>query len=86
LSLEGPWIFSNLPNSIYGAQSEFSYFHDNAITAFSTVINTASLNIASVPGPMVGAGLPGLVMALAGFVAWRRRRNQAAAAGHSLHR
>jgi hypothetical protein len=38
------------------------------------------LTAAPVPGPMVGAGLPGLVMALGGFVAWRRRRNQVAAA------
>jgi|1185.fasta_scaffold90046_1 hypothetical protein len=37
-------------------------------------------NAAAVPGPIVGAGMPGLVMALGGFVAWRRRRNQAAAA------
>lgn len=31
--------------------------------------------VAAVPGPVVGAGLPGIVMALAGLIAWRRRRS-----------
>jgi hypothetical protein len=37
--------------------------------------------IASVPGPVVGAGLPGLLVAIAGFICWRRsRRSHAIAA------
>lgn len=35
---------------------------------------TITFDAAAVPGPMVGAGVPGLLMALGGFIAWRRRR------------
>jgi len=37
-----------------------------------------TVQAAAVPGPIVGAGLPGVLMALGGLIAWRRRR---AAAG-----
>jgi hypothetical protein len=30
--------------------------------------------VLAVPGPIAGAGLPGLLMAIAGFIGWRRSR------------
>jgi hypothetical protein len=40
---------------------------------------TFNVGASPVPGPIVGAGLPGLVMAFGGFVAWRRRQRALAA-------
>jgi hypothetical protein len=37
------------------------------------------VNTAAVPGPIVGAGLPGLLLAIAGFIGWRRSRRPLAA-------
>jgi hypothetical protein len=44
----------------------------------NTQFISATIEASAVPGPMVGAGLPGLVMALGGLIAWRRRRVAAA--------
>lgn len=41
-------------------------------------LGVVNLEASAVPGPIVGAGLPGLVMALGGLIAWRRRRMAAA--------
>lgn len=37
------------------------------------------VNAAPVPGPAVGAGIPGLLMAVGAIVAWRRRKTASAA-------
>jgi hypothetical protein len=41
-------------------------------------VTVAVVPIDPVPGPILGAGLPGVVMTIGGLLAWRRRRNQAA--------
>ena len=50
-----------------------------AYTQNSSGLINASFNDATVPGPIVGAGLPGLLAACGGLVALARRRRRRAA-------
>jgi len=62
----------NLPNGVVSG----SYSINDAGTSATGAVLYGHLatSASPVPGPIVGAGLPGLVMALGGLIAWRRRR------------
>ncbi|UPJ53260.1 FxDxF family PEP-CTERM protein [Bradyrhizobium sp. 200] len=53
-------------------------FLGGGLAGYGGLFTTTTVQAAPVPGPIVGAGLPGLVMALGGLIAWRRRRMAAA--------
>jgi hypothetical protein len=59
------------------ASGQLSLYYWDSNNGDNTGFITATIDAAAVPGPIVGAGLPGLVMALGGLVILsRRRRNQ----------
>jgi hypothetical protein len=58
--------------------SDFSLLAVYTINANGSVDTNTTVNISAVPGPIVGAGLPGLMMACAGLLALARRRRKAA--------
>ena len=65
-----------------GPQTTISFINNTPSSPVTdNYLGLDDVSLAAVPGPIVGAGLPGLVMALGGLVILsRRRRNQASVA------
>lgn len=80
----GLFTQGNSPEANYNSTHAFSFLGQVGLNTLNFFVTDGggpsafAFSASAVPGPVLGAGLPGLVMAMGGFLAWRRRRMAAA--------
>jgi hypothetical protein len=78
------WFYTNTAFEIEGGGSPGQIYHSDGFSNFIKdtpgidANHLLSGDLISVPGPIAGAGLPGLIFASGGLLGWWRRRRQSA--------
>jgi hypothetical protein len=65
-------------DDVYYYTQDSNYPNDYPDNTGSLLVSVTADSLANVPGPIAGAGLPGLAFASGGLLAWWRRRRKAA--------
>ena len=75
----GNFFFNNVPPAFGGSRFQFFICPQRNLpcgSSASPFTIATNLTAAAVPGPVVGAGIPGLLLASLGWLGWRRRARQ----------